>query len=113
MTFYHDPARRPKRVAEPVQVYLDASERARLDRLTAWMDASKSEVIRRGLEALEQQYSDPAAHPALRIIGLASAEPGAESDLDVALDHDRFLAESEIESWGTETPDGAPTHGDG
>ena len=94
----HDkPARR---VAEPVQVYLSAPDRERLARLTAHLDASKSEVLRRGLEALEGQLADPAAHPALRIIGIGSgyarrAAPG----YDVAREHDRFLAESERTSW--------------
>jgi len=60
---------------------------------------SKSEIIRRGLEALEQQLTDPAAHPALQLVGLVDdVRPGAEG-LDVARDHDRFLAESEASSW--------------
>ncbi|MEX0692752.1 MAG: hypothetical protein WD043_13005 [Gemmatimonadales bacterium] len=41
------------RVAEPVQVYLDPGDRARLDRLTARLEATKSDVLRRGLAALE------------------------------------------------------------
>lgn len=45
--------RRAPRVAEPVQVYLETSDRARLDRLTARLGATKSDVLRRGLEALE------------------------------------------------------------
>lgn len=43
----------PSRVAEPVQVYLDEADRARLDRLTERLDTTKSEILRRGLEALE------------------------------------------------------------
>jgi hypothetical protein len=42
-----------RRVAEPVQVYLDPADRARLERLTARLDATKSDVLRRGLEALD------------------------------------------------------------
>lgn len=45
--------RRTSRVAEPVQVYLETSDRARLDRLTARLGTTKSDVLRRGLEALE------------------------------------------------------------
>lgn len=45
--------RRAPRVAEPVQVYLETSDRARLDRLTTRLGATKSDVLRRGLEALE------------------------------------------------------------
>jgi hypothetical protein len=49
----HDNDRGAPRVAEPVQVYLDTADRARLDRLTARLDATKSDVLRRGLEALD------------------------------------------------------------
>ncbi len=44
---------RSNRVAEPVQVYLEAPDRERLNRLTAELDATKSDVLRRGLAALE------------------------------------------------------------
>lgn len=40
---------------EPVQVYLSGPDRARLTRLTNELGISKSEVLRRGLEALEAQ----------------------------------------------------------
>ena len=49
----HEPGAPERRVAEPVQVYLDPADRARLDRLTERLDATKSDVLRRGLEALE------------------------------------------------------------
>ena len=56
MTDRHDKGRRGRgRVAEPVQVYLDQPDRARLERLAARLDATKSDVLRRGLEALEAQ----------------------------------------------------------
>ncbi len=54
MTKRHDHSqRRPTRVGEPVQVYLTAPERERLERLAAELDATKSDVVRRALEALE------------------------------------------------------------
>ena len=49
----HDRDKPERRVAEPVQVYLDRADRARLDRLTERLDATKSDVLRRGLEALD------------------------------------------------------------
>lgn len=103
MTRSHDSSGRPKRVAEPVQVYLGPDEQARLARLTSQLDTSKSEVLRRGLEALERQLSDPEAHPALRIIGLAGAETMAPLDYDVAREHDRHLTDAELASWDTES----------
>jgi hypothetical protein len=49
----HEQGTSERRVAEPVQVYLDPADRARLDRLTERLDATKSDVLRRGLEALD------------------------------------------------------------
>ena len=97
MTPNHDTSR--KRVSEPVQVYLDRAQQRRLERLAGELGLSKSDVVRRGLEALESQISDPAEHPALRIIGIASGEKPRAADYDVAREHDRFLAESELKSW--------------
>lgn len=98
MTDYHDKPRPPKRVGEPAQVYLTESDQARLERLTVQLRASKSDVLRRGLEALELQYLEPSAHPALRLIGMVA--DGVETDaLDVAREHDRVLARDEESSW--------------
>ena len=59
MTKRHE--RRPSgRVAEPVQVYLDRADRERLERLAARLEATKSDVLRRGLTALESQVRQPA-----------------------------------------------------
>lgn len=43
----------PGRVSEPVQVYLGGADLERLERLVAALDATKSEILRRGLEALD------------------------------------------------------------
>ena len=96
MKRYNDKSSR-QRVSEPVQVYLRPRERARLERLTAELDTTKSDVLRRGLEALESQLSDPERHPALDVIGIASAAD--DSVIDVAREHDRYLAATEIASW--------------
>ena len=88
-----------RRVSEPVQVYLDAVERQRLERLAQQLGATKSDVLRRGLEVLERQASDPDAHPALQIIGLADRERAGGPAYDVGREHDRFLADSEQASW--------------
>jgi hypothetical protein len=55
--------------------------------------------VRRGLEALERQMADPAEHPALRIIGIGSGETAKGAGYDIAVEHDRYLAESERKSW--------------
>ena len=84
-----------KRVREPVQVYLDPPEQERLERLTEKLDTTKSDILRRGLEALERELFDPERHPALQIIGIAGAERGGECEFDVAREHDRYLADLE------------------
>ncbi len=66
MTRSRGPARR-HRVAEPVQVYLDRPDRERLERLAAALDATKSDVLRRALEALEALGRRPAARPPQRV----------------------------------------------
>lgn len=56
MTYDHAGRKRPpKRLAEPVQVYLDPADRERLERLTERLGATKSDVLRQGLAALEAQ----------------------------------------------------------
>ncbi len=84
----------------PIQVYLAPKQRARLDRLAEQLDTSKSDILRRGIMALEREITNPYAHPALRLIGLSDgAEHGPA--YDVAAEHDRFFAESEEGTWST------------
>ncbi len=94
MTQNHDTPK-ARRVAEPVQVYLVATDRARLDRLSGQLGATKSDVLRRGLHSLERELLDPAEHPALRVIGLAESVPDPVRSYDVAREHDRHLADVE------------------
>jgi Arc/MetJ-type ribon-helix-helix transcriptional regulator len=104
MTAYHElmtraKDKRPKRVSEPVQVYLDYSQRARLEQLANQLQTSMSDVVRRGIEALEEQLSDPGQHPSLRIVGIAELKSEQDIGYDVAREHDRFLAEAETAAW--------------
>ncbi len=97
----HESPKSAKRVTEPVQVYLDADQRERLERLAAQLDTSKSGVLRQALEALEREVTNPAAHPALQLIGLANPDPDPTTspNLDPARDHDTVLADGEVASW--------------
>jgi hypothetical protein len=95
MSSPHDKRRKPGRVAEPVQVYLDAPDRQRLDRLTAHLGTTKSGVLREALQALENQLTDTTQHPALRIIGIAANDVGGADPYDVAREHDRYMADVE------------------
>ncbi|WP_420446969.1 hypothetical protein [Candidatus Palauibacter sp.] len=108
MMSIHDSEGEAGRVREPVQVYLSRTERERLERLRNILDTTKSDVLRKGLEALESQLSDPDRHPALSIIGLfrGTAPRDREPSSDVARAHDEFLADAEIASWSPEATDG-------
>jgi hypothetical protein len=61
-----------KRVREPIQVYLTEAERAELDRLAAAMGVSRSEALRRGVEALEPPTPAAGLLAELAAEGLAS-----------------------------------------
>ena len=81
--------RKPARVAEPVQVYLDRPDRERLQRLATALDATKSDVLRRGLAALESQVRRPASRapkpvslPTFKGKGL---QPGVDLDDSASL----------------------------
>ena len=81
-------------------VYLAPPDRQRLKRLTTQLAASKSDVLRRGLEALERQLADPAEHPALRIVGIAAGyRRRSPPSPTAAREHDRILTERERASW--------------
>jgi hypothetical protein len=95
--------RRRVREAAPLQVYLVADERQRLERLAGQLDATKSDVIRRGLLALERELLSPSAHPALRLIGIAESEISEDDSTDAAREHDQVLTESEEASWNRST----------
>jgi len=93
----------PRRVSEasPVQVYLGPDEQQRLTDLARRLDTNKSEVLRRGLLALERELGEPDEHPILRAIGIIkdSRPDPLNSGLDPARDHDAYLALAEVRSW--------------
>lgn len=84
MTPRHDKPKKPARVAEPVQVYLDRPYRERLERLAASLGATKSDVLRRGLDALESLSRRNATrvpeHRVLPTFGGHGLQPGVDLD---------------------------------
>ena len=88
----------PKRVSHPVQVYLRPDQRQTLERLATRLDATKSDVLRRAIGALELQLADPEAHPALRLIGMAPTGWDPRRP-DPAREHDRVRADGEESAW--------------
>lgn len=78
----------PHRVREPVQVYLDPPDRERLERLTRDLGMSKSEVLRKGLEALEALDRVPAGEPGAAVLPTFRGQglrPGVSLDDTAAL----------------------------
>ena len=88
MTTTHE-RRKPARVAEPVQVYLDRPDRERLERLATALDATKSDVLRRALAALESQVRRPASrapkHVSLSTFNGNGLQPGVDLDDSASL----------------------------
>lgn len=84
----HERAKKPARVAEPVQVYLERPDRERLERLAEQLDATKSDVLRRGLEALESSLRRPArkrSHAPLPVFKGGGLLPGVDLDDSASL----------------------------
>ena len=83
----------PRRVREPVQVYLAADDRDLLNRLTVETGLSKAEILRRGVRsfAKEQQSASPMLQ-FLESLGELEAPEGT------AIDHDAVLADSYVSS---------------
>ena len=86
------PAKRTRRVREPIQVYLDPDERALLDRVAADTGLSRAEVLRRGLKRYAVEQS------AGRSPMLEFMEWMRQQDFDLPSDlaerHDDYLAEA-------------------
>ncbi|GMV11530.1 MAG: hypothetical protein AMXMBFR55_32640 [Gemmatimonadota bacterium] len=83
----HDSA--PKRVREPVQVYLEADDSALLSRLAEETGLSKAEILRRGLRGFATQHGS--GSPMLRFVADSDASGWRTG---VAAAHDEVLAES-------------------
>ena len=77
-----------RHVREPIQVYLDPSERAALDRLAKELDVSRAEVLRRGLQAVAEAQARSVYDAVERVIGLDLPR----NPVDLAERHDDYLA---------------------
>ena len=82
--------RTPRRVREPLQVYLSPDERDVLDRVADLLNVSRAEVLRRGIAAVASQAYADVADPLDDLVGRFDA-PGAPRDL--AVRHDDYLAD--------------------
>ena len=88
------------RVREPIQVYLDRSERSQLDRLALELGLSRAEVLRRGLESLARREAGSFFDAFEPLVG-AFSNPEAPADL--AERHDEYLAQ-DLEARAVRSP---------
>lgn len=89
-----------KAVREPVQVYMDAPDRALLEQAAIASGLSRAEVLRRGLHRFAAELLADRS-PALAFLESAAAASEDGAPADVAARHDAYLADGERESWTT------------
>ena len=81
---------KPKRVREPVQVYLDESDRALLEALAKRSSLSRAELLRRGLRRLsEDMLADGKPGNSIALLVGVLSDPDVPPDLSVR--HDDYL----------------------
>jgi hypothetical protein len=91
-------ARKPtRRVREPIQVYLDADERALLDRVASESGLSRAEVLRRSLRryAVEQRSG---RSPMLEFLDYMESRQDLNLPADLSERHDDYLAEAYLDT---------------
>ena len=86
---------RTRHVREPVQVYLDAEDRALLEQVASSMGLARAEVLRRGLRSLAAATlaGGGEAEPLGYLIGVLGS--GKTIPTDLAGVHDRYLAQGD------------------
>lgn len=96
--------RKPERVVrEPVQVYMDVSDRALLEQASVASGLSRAEVLRRGLHRFAAELLADTS-PALAFLESAASVVPVDSAPDVAARHDEYLADWEMASWKEASP---------
>ena len=89
----------PRAVREPVQVYLEAPDRALLERSALATGLSRAEVLRRGLHRFAAELLADES-PALSFLESAGSSTPLDAASDVAARHDGYLADWEMAAWG-------------
>jgi hypothetical protein len=84
-------SRQPRRVREPVQVYLETADKQLLDELSARTSLPRAELLRRGLRRLAAELNAEAepGHSLSSLIGALGDSADIPSDL--AQRHDDYL----------------------
>ena len=97
-----NPRKSDKAVREPVQVYLDAPDRALLEQAAVASGLSRAEVLRRGLHRYAAETLADTS-PALAFLESAASSTPNVSAPDMAERHDEYLADGELASWREST----------
>jgi hypothetical protein len=84
----------PRRVREPIQVYLDVDERALLDRVAAETGLSRAEILRRGLRQFAAEQS-AGKSPMLEFM---ESLRDVDFPPDLSERHDDYLAEAYLDT---------------
>ena len=96
--------RRGAAVREPVQVYLDAADRALLDRVAAKSGLSRAEILRRGARRMAAELLAD-ENPMLALMReQSSADWPASTPSDVGGRHDQYLTEAAKAPAGSRKP---------
>ena len=82
---------KPKRVREPVQVYLDTRDRSLLDALSTQSDIPKAEVLRLGLRRLSTELLGDQQPGASLPTLVGSLDGASDVPADLAARHDEYL----------------------
>ena len=85
-------------VREPVQVYMDATDRALLEQAAIVSGLPRAEVLRRGLRRYAAELLADTS-PALAFLESAASVTPSDAAPDVADRHDEYLADWAAASW--------------
>ncbi|CAN5918750.1 hypothetical protein BH11GEM2_BH11GEM2_41140 [soil metagenome] len=85
-------------VREPVQVYMDAPDRALLEQAAIASGLPRAEVLRRGLHRYAAELLADTS-PALAFLESTAKLTPSDAASDVAARHDEYLADWEMASW--------------
>lgn len=87
------PPKRPRKVREPIQVYLTADERALLDQAARDTGYSRAEILRRGLRSFMAHEASETGP----MLSFLDSVAGKDLPADLGGRHDEHLAEAYLD----------------
>lgn len=91
------PGKGPRKVREPIQVYLTADERALLDEAARDTGYSRAEILRRGLRSFVAHEASGASP----MLSFLNSIAGKDLPADLGRRHDEHLAEGYLDRHDT------------